>query len=145
MNQAETLFIDTNIPMYAAGGEHPYKESSQQVLDRLFHGELRGATNAEVHQEILHRFLALRLPDIARDMSDRFQTLVPTVIPVTLQDIVRVRDLSLRYGSLPARDLVHVATMLNNGFRTIVSADRHFDQVVEIRRLDPTEAAGAVM
>jgi predicted nucleic acid-binding protein len=97
-------------------------------------------TNVEVHQELLHRYLSLKLAAKAREVSEDFQIVVPNVLPVTLSDIVRSRELSLRYPEVPARDLVHVAVMLNNSITTIVSADHHFDSIAEIERLDPDEA-----
>ena len=144
MIEPDTFLVDANVPMYAAGAAHAYQIPSQEILERVTRGELRAVTDAEVHQEILHRFLALHLPEKAREVSEDFQTLVPAVLPVTMQDIERARALSISYIDLPARDLLHVAIMLNNGVGTIVSADRHFDQVTEIRRLDPIAAFGAV-
>ncbi len=41
------------------------------------------------------------------------------------------------YPTLDARDVVHVATCIHEGIPTIVSPDRAFDQVAEVRRIDP--------
>jgi predicted nucleic acid-binding protein len=49
-----------------------------------------------------------------------------------------------RYPELSARDLIHVATCLEEGITAIVSPDRGFDTVSEIRRVDPSEEAGAL-
>jgi predicted nucleic acid-binding protein len=136
----ERVLLDSNIPMYAAGHDHPYRAPCQELLARALAGRLDAATNVEVHQEILHRYISLGLATRAREVSEDFQAVVPNVLPVTLPDIARSRELSARYPALPARDLIHVAVMLNNGIATIVSADRHFDQVVEIVRLGPDDA-----
>lgn len=133
----EAVFLDANIPMYAVGREHPYRGPFLRVLQRVLEGHLEAVTNTEVHQEILYRYLSLGMGEQARDVSERFQTLVPRVLPVTMPDIVRARDLSAQYPSLQVRDLLHVAVMLNNSIATIISVDRDFDQVTEIRRLDP--------
>ena len=57
-----------------------------------------------------------------------------------MQDMLRACGLLERYPRLPVRDAIHVATMLNNGLQTIVSVDADFDQVVEIRRVEPGSA-----
>lgn len=137
MTQPDTVLLDSNIPMYAAGAEHPYRRPCQQILQRALAGDLHAVTNVEVHQEILHRYLALRLPEKAREVSEDFEALVPTVLGLSLDDIRQARELALRYPQLPARDLLHVAVMLNHGIPVIVTADRHFDAVREVRRLDP--------
>lgn len=133
----EPVMLDSNVPMYAAGQKHSYRAACRQLLQRIVAGQLDAVTDVEVHQEILHRYLALGLSAKAREVSEDFQTLVPRVLSVTIQDIVRARELSVIYPDLPARDLIHVAVMLHNDLGEIVSADRHFDSVSEIRRLDP--------
>jgi predicted nucleic acid-binding protein len=137
MSQPDAVFLDANIPMYAAGGEHEYRAPCQVVLRRVVAGELAGLTNTEVHQEILHRYLSIGLSDKAREVSADFEIMVPWVLGVSLEDIRVARNLLASYPKLPARDLIHVAVMLNNGVTRIISADRHFDEVPQVLRLDP--------
>ncbi len=63
------------------------------------------------------------------------------VLPLTDAIIRRVPDLIERYPGLAARDLVHVATCLEEGIRTIITPDADFDRIVELKRLDPREVA----
>ena len=49
------------------------------------------------------------------------------------------RALALDAPSLGAKDRVHVATCLTHGIDLVVSADRGFDAVAEIRRIDPLD------
>ncbi len=138
MTTRELVLLDSNVPMYAAGQEHPYRTPCQQVLDRIVAGDLEAVTNVEVHQEILHRYAAIGLAARGREVSQDFQYLVPRVFPVTIDDIELARDLSARYPELPARDLIHLSVMMSHGIGVVVSADRHFDRFSEIRRLDPS-------
>jgi predicted nucleic acid-binding protein len=39
---------------------------------------------------------------------------------------------------LDARDLIHLAVRLRHQIQEIISTDRGFDTVAEIRRIDPT-------
>ncbi len=136
------VLLDSNIPMYAAGGPHAYRFPCQEALRRVVAGEIDGVTNAEVHQEILHRYLAIGLNAKAREVSEDFEAMVPRVFGVSMDDVRLARDLSATYSRLPARDLLHVAVMLNNGVTRILSADRHFDAISEIQRVDPLSLAG---
>ena len=52
----------------------------------------------------------------------------------------RMPELVAAHATLAARDLVHVATCLEEGIADIVSPDRGFDTVPWIRRIDPTSA-----
>ena len=132
-----TVFIDTAVIMYAAGSDHPLKRPCQDILTLVANGELAAVTSVEVVQEILHRFVAIRRPEqgasIARDTLDLFAP----VLPITHATIRRMPNLIEAHPTLAARDLVHVATCMQEGIRDIVSPDRGFDEVPGISRLDP--------
>jgi predicted nucleic acid-binding protein len=137
MNSA--FFVDSNIIMYAVGAEHPYRRPCLDALDRIVQESLPAVVSSEIHQEILHRYLSVGRADLAQQVSARLETIIPTTLPVTLADIRRVRQLAVHYSAPRARDLVHVAVMLENGLSCILSTDRHFDQMAEIQRLDPRD------
>ena len=64
------------------------------------------------------------------------------VLPITHAVMRRMPELVEAHPGLAARDLVHVATCLQEGIRDIVSPDRGFDTVPGIRRVDPATATG---
>ena len=135
------LFIDTAVLMYAAGAGHPLREPCRRIMLAIGSGALEAVTSVEVVQELLHRFLAIRRIEIGTQLaSDAMDTFAP-VLPISHALMRRVPTLASRYPKLAARDLVHVATCIHEGINEIVSPDRAFDQVSEIRRLDPVELA----
>jgi len=136
-----TVFVDTAVPMYAAGGDHPMRDPCLRILEMIRQGDVDGVTSVEVVQEISHRFLAVRRPDFARQLAIDVLDLFAPVLPITHAMMRRVPELALRYPSLQARDLVHVATCIHEGITEIVSPDKAFDQVSELRRIDPSEFA----
>ena len=46
------IFIDANIPVYASGREHPYKEPCARILKMAAERPLLFVTNAEVLQRL---------------------------------------------------------------------------------------------
>jgi len=129
------VFVDSNIPMYVAGRDHPLREPSRRLLARIQAGEIESCTSTEVLQEILYRYVGLRRPDLAVEIYDLFVGLCATVFPVTLADTDRARDLVGAGTRVSVRDLLHAAVMLNNGVTTVASHDSGFDQVEGIERL----------
>jgi predicted nucleic acid-binding protein len=136
-----TAFIDTAVIMYAAGAEHPLRDPSRRVLSRIGNGELDGVISVEVVQEILHRFVSVRRSEVGQAQAREAMDFFAPVLPLTHALMRRVPDLALKYPGLDARDLVHVATCIHEGITEIVSPDRGFDQVAELRRIDPAEFA----
>jgi len=131
------VFIDTNLPMYAAGREHPHRLPAIAYLRRVAEGDVAAATDAEVFQEILHRYKAIdRLAD-GLAIYESFRTLVPVVFPVTIDAVDDARSLLRATPSLSSRGALHVAVMRRAGIQQIVSFDGGFDGVKGIRRLTP--------
>ena len=129
------VFIDSNLPMYVAGREHPLREPARRFLERVRAGEVEGCTSTEVLQEILYRYVGLRRPDLAAQVYELFVQLCPVVFPVTLADTDRARDSVARGTSASVRDLLHAAVMLNNAVTRIASFDGGFDSVPGVRRV----------
>lgn len=134
-----TVFVDTAVIMYAAGSEHPLKASCQRTVTRIADGELDGVISVEVVQEIVHRFAALRQPQRGAALASDALDLFAPVLPVTHAVMRRMPELMGRYPRLAARDLVHVATCQHEGIGEIVSPDRGFDAVENLRRIDPSD------
>lgn len=135
--------LDTAVLMYAAGAEHMLRMPARRIIERVADGSLVAVISAEIVQEVLHRFVAIGRAElgarIARDALDLFEP----VLPITHAVMDRMPGLVERYPALAARDLVHVATCLEAGIGVIVSPDRGFDVVREIRRVPLEDAAEA--
>lgn len=131
------LLIDSNILMYAAGADHPYKNPSVAFLRRLARGDLEAAIDVEVLQEILHRYRAIDRWAEGRQVYDRARRIVGVVIPVTAEATDAARSLLDRYQRLTARDALHAAIVELHGLEGIVSYDRDFDAVDGLMRSEP--------
>jgi predicted nucleic acid-binding protein len=129
------IFIDSNVPMYLVGSEHPHKVDAQSLLERCIADDERLVTDAEVLQEILHRYSAI---DRLEAISPAFQAIlgvVDEVFAVELPDIERAKDILLSTQQLSARDAVHLAIMERHQVETILSFDSGFDGYPGITRL----------
>ena len=128
------VFIDSNVPMYVAGRDHPLREPARRLLARVRAGDIEGCTSTEVLQEILYRYVGLKRIDLALEVYELFVRICPIVFPVTLADTDRARQM-LRDGTgSSVRDLLHAAVMLNNEVSVIASFDRGFDAIAGIER-----------
>lgn len=87
------IFIDSNIPMYLVGGPHPHKTDAQRLLERAIADRERLVTDAEVLQEILHRYVAIRRRDAIQPAFDALLRIVDQVIPVELAHVERAKSI----------------------------------------------------
>ena len=129
------IFIDCNIPMYLVGGPHAHKVESQLLLQRAAASGIRLVSNAEVLQEILHRYSAINRRDAIEPAMNCLMGLVDEIYPVEESTVLRASRMLLVSSGVSARDAVHLATMERYEIETIMSFDAGFDQWPGIRRL----------
>lgn len=134
------ILVDANVMMYAAGVSHDNKGPSVAFLERVARGDVDATVDAEVLQEILHRYRALGRWEDGRQVYDDARAIFPVVLSVTGEILDRTRALLDEYEGLMARDALHAAVVETYSLRAICSYDRDFDRIQTIRRLEPTKS-----
>ena len=136
---AESTFLDTNVFMYSAGAPHPYKDPCTRILSDVETGALAAAVNTEIFQELLYRYSHIKLPSKGLQLCRDILSYPLTILPVTESDIRLAIDVfdSHHIKGLKPRDAIHAATMKNNGIARLISADKEFDDLDFITRIDP--------
>ena len=139
---AELIFVDINVPMYAAERAHALKQPCIDVLALVATHPTSFVTDAEVLQEILHRYRAIgRWPE-GEQLFQRFATLMQgRIVDVQFVDLQAAAIMANTYPGLDARDLLHLAVMRRTGSTTIVTTDAAFDTVTGVQRLNPADVA----
>lgn len=132
-------FLDTNIFMYAAGKQHEFKEPCVSIISRVQTGELTAAIDTEVFQEVLYRYHHINLSGKGVDLAWNIMDIGLDVLPITKKEIEISLYLYKQYQNkgVSPRDIIHIATMMQNGIEKIVSVDRHFDVIEEVERINP--------
>lgn len=129
------ILVDSNIPMYLIGAPHPHKADAQRLLERLISARERLVSDAEVLQEILHRYVAIDRRDAIQPAFDVLLKVVDEVLPVDQTAAERAKDIVMGNRRLSARDALHIAVMEERGIERILSFDSGFDGFPGITRL----------
>lgn len=134
------IFVDANVFLYAVGAESPHRDACRSVLQAVGQRTLDGVTSSEVLQEILHvRSRRVSVRDAATAVRAAAD-LVAEVFPVTSRDVLDACTLLESHAGLGARDALHAAVMKNSQIHLLVSVDRDFDVIADLKRIDPSEA-----
>ncbi len=131
--------LDANIFVYALGHLHPYQEPCERLLADAEEKPGEYNVSVEVLQEVLHVFWARRQLDDGLRAFDQMLKIFPEPFPIERRDSLAARAILQRYPVLSPRDAIHAAVVVNHNLEGIITADRAFDEVREIRRLDPLE------
>ncbi len=91
-------------------------------------------TDAEVLQEILHRYVAIDRREAIADAMTATLGVVDEVFPVERSDVLAAQTV-LEEAPLSARDALHVAIMRRHGASQILTFNVAFERVPGIVRL----------
>jgi predicted nucleic acid-binding protein len=121
--------------LHLVGPQHPHKLDAQRVLESMVAGGERLATDAEVLQEICHRYAAIRRHDMIQPAFDAILEIVDEALAIDRAVAEAAKDIVLRYTTLSARDAIHAAAMAEHGIERIMTFDRGFDSYPRVERV----------
>ena len=128
-------FLDSNIPMYLVGAPHRHKTDTQRLLESLLSERECLVTDAEVLQEILHRYVAIDRRDAIQPAFEALLAIVDQVFAIEVATVQRAKAIVLGSPQMSARDALHLAVMEQHGIARILSFDLGFDGFPGITRL----------
>ena len=121
--------------MYLMGAAHPHKTEAQVILERVIAAGERLVTDAEVLQEILHRYTGIEKREAIAPALQITLDIVDEVFPIQKVEVLRAGEIAQNRALLSARDAVHIAVMERHGIRSILSFDGDFDHWPGIQRI----------
>jgi len=121
--------------MYIVGASHPNKITALRILEKTIMDRDRLVTDAEVLQEILHRYISINRREVIQPAFDALLALVDSVLAVDQETVVEAKQIVLGYQKLSARDALHLAVMRLHGIDRILSFDSGFDGIQGITRI----------
>jgi len=112
-------------------------DDERRLVEELFRRLLEEQlfTNMPVVDEVLYISRRYRVSyETTLDFLKNMVLPYVEVLPVEEEDLKPAEKYLLKYGLKPS-DAIHLATMEKAGVRNIVSEDREFDKVKEIKRI----------
>ena len=131
------ILVDANILMYAAGTEHPNKVPSVRFLEKVADGSIDATLDAEVLQEVLHRYRAINRWTDGSKVYDDARRIFGMVVPITTEILDHARTLLDEHDGVSARDALHAAVVTVHDLEALCSYDRGFDEIPSVRRVEP--------
>jgi len=129
-------FIDSNVFFYAKILDREYGDVCAKILDEIVKGELEAVTSTLVVIELAN---ALRKFGLGNEVKEVIDAVFSLDVPVYEVDSLSVRDAAVIFNEfrISPYDCVHAAVMKRAGIVDVISADKDFDKIAWIKRLDP--------
>lgn len=130
------ILADTTVLAYAVGAAHPLREPCRELIARVRDGRLRASTTTEVVQEFVHVRSRRRDRGDAVALGRAYATLFAPLTQPDRDDLDEGLAVFAEHTALGAFDAVLAAAARRRG-AAVVSADRGFDGVADLVRVDP--------
>ncbi len=134
------IVLDTTILAYAVGDEHPLRAPCRRLLSAHGEGRIEATTTVEVIQEFAHVRAQRRTRSDAVTLARGYLRAF-TVLVTTADDLDRGLTVFEQHPALGAFDAVLAAVALDRGAEALVSADRAFGSIPDLRWVDPATPA----
>lgn len=121
--------------MYLVGAAHPHKTDAQVLLERLIARGERLVTDAEVLQEIVHRYAAIGKREAIDAAMQAVLAVADEIFAIEKRDALRAAEIVKHRAAMSARDALHIAIMERYRISSILSFDSDFDGWPGLKRI----------
>lgn len=129
-------FIDSNVFFYAKIFDLEYGDACAKILDEIVNGELEAITSTLIVIELAN---ALRKFGLNTEVKEVIDAVFSLDIRIYEADSFDVRNAARNFDEfrISPYDCVHATVMRKAGIFDIISADKDFDKIAWIRRVNP--------
>lgn len=131
------VYLDSNVFIFAAISNDKRAIKSREFIKKVILKEIDGATSFLTIDEVIWKiWREIRDRNLAIDEGLRilqFDNLKLTNVDENI--MIKSLNLMKRYSSLKPRDAIHLASALSLGISAIVSDDKDFNNIKEIKRI----------
>ncbi|MEM2568283.1 MAG: type II toxin-antitoxin system VapC family toxin [Candidatus Bathyarchaeia archaeon] len=136
----ELFYIDSNVFIYPLiYDEEAIKEAgrAKEILLKIASGKIEAYTAAITWDEILWIVRKLFGTELSLEHGRRFLSFPNLkLLGIKKTTILKAQEIVEKYRLTP-RDAIHAATALENRIDKIISYDKDFDNLTEIKRVEP--------
>lgn len=128
-------YIDSNIFINAILYDDKKANKCKEIILQIAKGEIEGMTSLLTWDEIVYVVKKLISKEIASREGEKFLNIPNlSLIKVDEEIMMTAQRLFSNYDIDP-RDSIHIATALANNVKEIISDDKDFENVKEIKRI----------
>lgn len=128
-------YLDSNIFIYAINNDDSNGETCRKILTDVALDRIKAFTSCLTWDEIVHIVKKEKNREISIIEGNKFLSFPNLIILKIDKSVISFAQRLIINYSLDPRDAIHVATALSNNIHQIISDDKDFDKIKEIKRI----------
>ena len=126
------MYVDSNIFIYAAIDSTEKGEKARKVIDKIANGEIKAYISPLVIDEVMWVIQKMVNRETAHEVGSLIISLPLIWLDISYETVKT--SLSVYERGLDPRDAFHVSVMEEYNISEILSEDKDFDKISEIKR-----------
>ena len=135
----KSFYIDSNIFIFAYSEDKENGVICRKILDLIIENKITAFTSTLTFDEIFNKIMRLKDKQTALIVSDLFLNLNNLKFIEVDLNIVSSSLFLLKKYNLGPRDAIHLACAFSKDLKNIITNDKDFDKIEEIKRHDIKE------
>ena len=135
----KSFYIDSNIFIFAYSEDKENGVICRKILDLIIENKITAFTSTLTFDEIFNKIMRLKDKQTALIVSDLFLNLNNLKFIEVDLNIVSSSLFLLKKYNLGLRDAIHLACAFSKDLKNIITNDKEFDKIEEIKRHDIKE------
>ncbi len=136
---ANNIYLDSNIFIFASASSNVIGEQCVRILTALAKGRITAVTSLITFDELFYKLNKLKGFEAAVLFSENFLATPNLVLSELNRETVAIALRMIKRYKLAPRDAVHAATALTHKASAIVSDDRDFSRVEELKLINASD------
>ena len=132
----KSFYIDSNIFIFAYSEDKENGVVCRKILDLIIENKITAFTSTLTFDEIFNKIMRLKDKQTALIVSDLFLNLNNLKFIEVDLNIVSSSLFLLKKYNLGPRDAIHLACAFSKDLKNIITNDKDFDKIEEIKRYD---------
>ncbi|ATZ61822.2 MAG: type II toxin-antitoxin system VapC family toxin [Methanosarcinales archaeon Met12] len=129
---SETVYLDANFFIFSLLDKTEVGEDARMIYQKMVEGKLNTATSSLTFDEMMWALVKANKRHLIKDaVNDIYKTRNLIILPVSISIPLNAIELILK--GLNPRDAFHVSCMMENKITTIISDDRDFKAIEDIK------------
>lgn len=134
------LYLDTNFFLYLSDKSSHFYPICKRFVRYCQKNNILISTSAETIQEIIHYTKNIKQLEKGLKAAKKTLEIIDELLPVTKETIKTYLRYALKYNNASSRDLIHMATCVENKIEKAVTFDKDFSKFKEIKTFQPQNA-----
>src|SRR3989344_5932012 len=135
----KSFYIDSNVFIFAYSDNKENGVACRKILDLIIKNKINAFTSTLTFDEIFNKIMKLKDRQTALMVSNLFLNLNNLKFIEVDLNIINSSLLLLKKYNLGPRDAIHLACAFSKELKNIITNDKDFDEIEDIKRHDIKE------